>query len=159
MMFRFKKLMNKEMKEKYPSPENAKRYKLPDSRVSYTRKFYVGDLSGKNGEFASPAYVKGYLTLGFYPDGKLGEIFVKVSKQGSFVSGILDAFAIAFSVALQYGAPPQKIIDKFKHSHFEPLGFTDSKKFRMASSVLDHLMKLIEETCKEIEGKIRDGGK
>ncbi len=104
------------------------RRRLPKSRPSKTTSFRVGD-------------IEGYLTAGCYPDDGLGEIFVKVSKQGSTLSGVMDAFAIAVSVGLQYGVPLEALVAKFTNMIFEPNGMTDDPDIRIAQSLVDYLAR------------------
>jgi len=104
------------------------RRRLPKSRPSKTTSFRVGD-------------IEGYLTAGCYPDDGLGEIFVKVSKQGSTLSGVMDAFAIAVSVGLQYGVPLEALVAKFTNMIFEPNGMTDDPDVRIAQSLVDYLAR------------------
>jgi ribonucleoside-diphosphate reductase alpha chain len=104
------------------------RRRLPKSRPSTTTSFRVGD-------------IEGYLTAGSYPDDGLGEIFVKVSKQGSTLSGVMDAFAIAVSLGLQYGVPLEVYVAKFVNMIFEPNGLTDDKDVRIAQSLVDYLAR------------------
>jgi ribonucleoside-diphosphate reductase alpha chain len=104
------------------------RRRLPKSRPSTTTSFRVGD-------------IEGYLTAGSYPDDGLGELFVKVSKQGSTLSGVMDAFAIAVSLGLQYGVPLEVYVSKFVNMIFEPNGLTDDKDVRIAQSLVDYLAR------------------
>ena len=104
------------------------RRRLPKSRPSKTTSFRVGD-------------IEGYMTAGCYPDDGLGEIFVKVSKQGSTLSGVMDAFAIAVSVGLQYGVPLEALVAKFTNMIFEPNGMTDDPDVRIAQSLVDYLAR------------------
>jgi len=104
------------------------RRRLPDDRAARTHKFSVGGHEG-------------YLTVGLYEDGMPGEIFVKMAKQGSVVSGLMDSFAIAISMALQYGVPLQALVDKFSHSRFEPAGWTNNKEIPMAKSIVDYIFR------------------
>ena len=104
------------------------RRKLPDERKSLTHKF---DIAGH----------EGYITVGMYEDGKPGEIFVNMSKQGSTISGLMDAFATAISYALQYGVPLQFLVDKFAHMRFEPSGFTKNPQIPYAKSIVDYLFR------------------
>lgn len=109
--------------------EHPERKKLPAHRPSKTHRFQVGELEG-------------YITMGFYPDtGKPGEVFIAVSKMGSAVRGLLDAYATLFSIALQYGVPVEKLATKFKGTAFEPSGFTDNPEIPMASSVIDYVAR------------------
>jgi ribonucleoside-diphosphate reductase alpha chain len=116
-----------------PTPEQhelfdarAKRRKLPSERDSITHKFSVGGHEG-------------YLTVGKYQDGSPGEIFIKMAKEGSTLSGIMDAFALSVSIALQYGVPLKALCDKFVNSRFEPSGYTGNPDIRYAKSVVDYI--------------------
>jgi ribonucleoside-diphosphate reductase alpha chain len=104
------------------------RKRLPKVRPATTTSFRIADLEG-------------YLTAGSYPDDGLGEIFVKVSKQGSTLSGVMDAFAIAVSLGLQYGVPLEAFVSKFTNSIFEPNGLTDDPDVRFAQSLVDYLFR------------------
>ena len=104
------------------------RRRLPMSRPSTTTSYQVGD-----GE--------GYITAGSYPDDGLGEIFLKTSKQGSTLSGVMDAFAIAVSIGLQYGVPLETYVDKFINMKFEPSGMTNDPDIRFASSLVDYVFR------------------
>lgn len=104
------------------------RKRLPKKRPSQTVSFTVGG-------------AEGYLHAGSYPDDGLGEIFVKLGKQGSTLSGVMDAFSMSISVGLQYGIPLEFYVSKFQNLRFEPAGMTDDPDVRMASSVLDYLFR------------------
>jgi ribonucleoside-diphosphate reductase alpha chain len=104
------------------------RRRLPKSRPSQTLSFAV-------------AGAEGYMTSGSYPDDGLGEIFLKMSKQGSTLAGMMDAFSIAVSIGLQYGVPLEQFVSKFTNMRFEPAGMTDDADVRMASSVVDYLFR------------------
>jgi ribonucleoside-diphosphate reductase alpha chain len=104
------------------------REKLPRSRVSRTLEFRVADC-------------KGFVTVGEYENGQPGEIFVRVSKQGSTLAGIMDAFAVAISYGLQYGVPLAAFVDAFVGMRFEPAGITDDPDVRIASSLMDYLFR------------------
>jgi len=104
------------------------RRRLPDERTAITHKFSI-------------AGHEGYLTVGLFEDGQPGEIFIKMSKQGSVVSGLMDSFAIAISMSLQYGVPLQTLVDKFSHSRFEPSGWTPNPEIPMAKSIVDYLFR------------------
>jgi ribonucleoside-diphosphate reductase alpha chain len=106
------------------------RKRLPKKRPSETVSFTVGG-------------AEGYLTAGSYPDDGLGEIFVKMSKQGSTLAGVMDAFSMAISIALQYGVPLETYVSKFVNMRFEPAGMTDDPDVRMATSVVDYLFRRI----------------
>jgi ribonucleoside-diphosphate reductase alpha chain len=84
---------------------------------------------------------EGYLTAGSYPDNGLGEIFVKLGKQGSTLAGVMDAFSMSISVGLQYGIPLEFYVSKFSNLRFEPAGMTDDPDVRIATSVLDYLFR------------------
>ena len=104
------------------------RQKLPRSRVSRTFEFRVADC-------------KGFVTVGEYPDGRPGELFIRVSKQGSTLAGIMDAFAIAVSHGLQYGVPLRAFVDAYTNMRFEPAGMTDDPDIRFAQSIMDYLFR------------------
>ena len=104
------------------------RRRLPQSRPSRTTSFQVGD-------------AEGYITAGEYPDDGIGEIFLKVAKQGSTLSGVMDAFAIAVSIALQYGVPLETYVEKFINTRFEPSGMTNDPDIRFASSLVDYVFR------------------
>jgi ribonucleoside-diphosphate reductase alpha chain len=106
--------------------ERARRRKLENERSSITHKFSVGGHEG-------------YLTVGKYPDGTPGEIFIKMAKEGSTLSGIMDAFALSVSIALQYGVPLRALVDKFVNSRFEPSGYTGNPEIRYAKSIVDYI--------------------
>jgi ribonucleoside-diphosphate reductase alpha chain len=104
------------------------RKRLPKSRPSLTTSFSV-------------AGAEGYMTASSYPDDGLGEVFLKLGKQGSTLAGIMDAFSVAISVALQYGVPLETYVEKFRNMRFEPAGMTDDPDIRIASSVLDYIFR------------------
>jgi ribonucleoside-diphosphate reductase alpha chain len=104
----------------------TKRRKLPAERNSITHKFSVGGHEG-------------YITVGMYADGHPGEIFIKMAKEGSTLSGIMDAFALSVSISLQYGVPLRALVDKFVNSRFEPSGYTGNPRIRYAKSVVDYI--------------------
>lgn len=104
------------------------RKRLPKSRPSSTTSFTVGG-------------AEGYLTAGSYPDGGLGEVFLKLGKQGSTLAGVMDAFSIAVSIGLQYGVPLESYVKKFTNVSFEPAGLTDDKDIRMAKSLVDYIFR------------------
>jgi ribonucleoside-diphosphate reductase alpha chain len=104
------------------------RKRLPKKRNSETVSFAV-------------AGAKGYLTASSYPDDGLGELFLKMSKQGSTLAGVMDAFSIAISIGLQYGVPLETYVSKFTNMRFEPAGMTDDPDIRMAASVMDYIFR------------------
>lgn len=119
--------------QKASEPEKVIEYRpvrrrLPKKRPSQTVSFAVGD-------------AEGYLTASSYPDDGLGEIFLKFGKQGSTLAGMMDAFSLAVSVALQYGVPLEKYVEKFMNMRFEPAGMTDDPDIRMATSVMDYVAR------------------
>jgi ribonucleoside-diphosphate reductase alpha chain len=111
-----------------PVEQRPIRRRLPKKRPSETVSFTVGG-------------AEGYLTAGSYPDDGLGEIFVKLGKQGSTLSGVMDAFSMSISVGLQYGIPLEFYVSKFSNLRFEPAGMTDDPDVRIATSVLDYLFR------------------
>ena len=104
------------------------RERLPKRRTSQTTSFQVGG-------------AEGYLTAGTYDDGRLGEVFLKFGKQGSTLAGVMDAFSIVTSVALQYGVPLETFVEKFTNMRFEPAGMTDDPDVRMAQSLMDYVFR------------------
>ena len=109
-------------------PPPAVRYKLPNERPSFTHKFSVGGHEG-------------YITVGLYEDGKPGEIFVRMAKEGSVIAGLMDSFALAISIALQHGVPLNVLCDKFRGTRFEPSGFTGNQDIPIATSIMDYLFR------------------
>jgi ribonucleotide reductase alpha subunit len=116
------------------------RRRLPRTRPSKTTSFRVGD-------------IEGYLTAGSYPDDGLGEIFVKVSKQGSTLSGVMDAFAIAVSMGLQYGVPLEVYVSKFSNMIFEPNGITDDPDIRITQSLVDYIARRLAIDYLDVESR------
>jgi ribonucleoside-diphosphate reductase alpha chain len=110
------------------APAPATRKRLPKSRPSRTTSFSVGG-------------AEGYMNAGTYEDGQLGEIFLKLGKQGSTLAGVMDAFSIAVSIGLQYGVPLETYVSKFTNSRFEPAGITDDPDIRMAQSMMDYIFR------------------
>jgi ribonucleoside-diphosphate reductase alpha chain len=104
---------------------------LPDERRSITHKFRVGDQEG-------------YLTVGLYPDGRPGELFVKINKEGSTVSGLMDAVAKVASIALQYGVPLEELAPKMRNTRFDPAGPTGSPEIPWATSIVDYVFHWLE---------------
>src|SRR2546423_1482899 len=121
-------------KEKTASPPaqdvvyTAVRHKLPGERKAVTHKFDIGGHEG-------------YLTVGLYEDGMPGELFVTMAKEGSTISGLMDAFATQTSYALQFGVPLKFMVDKFSHMRFEPSGFTKNKEIPIAKSIVDYIFR------------------
>ena len=110
------------------TPRRPTRERLPKRRASQTISFAVGG-------------AEGYLTAGTYDDGRLGELFLKFGKQGSTLAGVMDAFSIVTSVALQYGVPLETFVEKFTNMRFEPAGMTDDPDVRMAQSLMDYVFR------------------
>lgn len=104
------------------------RKRLPKSRVSRTTSFTVGG-------------AEGYMTSGAHDDGQLGEVFLKLGKQGSTLAGVMDAFSIAVSIGLQYGVPLETYVSKFTNLRFEPAGLTDDPDVRMSQSIMDYIFR------------------
>jgi ribonucleoside-diphosphate reductase alpha chain len=110
------------------APPGAVRKRLPDERRSITHKF---DIQGH----------EGYITVGLYDDGQPGEIFLTMAKEGSTISGLMDAFATQTSLALQYGVPLRAMVNKFSHMRFEPSGFTKNQEIPIAKSLVDYIFR------------------
>jgi ribonucleoside-diphosphate reductase alpha chain len=110
------------------APARPVRRRLPKSRPSVTTSFRIGG-------------AEGYLTAGSYPDDGLGEIFLRLGKQGSTLAGVMDAFSIAISIALQHGVPLETFVQKFTNLRFEPAGMTDDPDVRMAQSIMDYIFR------------------
>jgi ribonucleoside-diphosphate reductase alpha chain len=116
------------------------RRRLPSERSAVTHKF---EISGH----------EGYITVGLYPDGTPGEIFLKMAKEGSTVSGLMDSFATTVSVALQYGVPLTGLINKFAHVRFEPSGFTGNPEIPIAKSIVDYIFRWLGSRFLDTEDK------
>ncbi|MEW5742817.1 MAG: vitamin B12-dependent ribonucleotide reductase [Myxococcota bacterium] len=108
--------------------ERIARKRLPDERRAITHKFSI-------------AGHEGYLTVGMYEDGQPGEVFITMAKEGSTVSGLMDSFATAISLSLQYGVPLQVLVDKFSHTRYEPAGFTNNPDLPIAKSLTDYIFR------------------
>ena len=113
------------------SPPRSVRHKLQEERASITHKFKVGDHEG-------------YITVGLYPNGDPGELFVKMAKEGSTVSGLMDSFALAVSLALQYGVPLKTFCEKFAHTRFEPSGWSGNPDIGYAKSIMDYIFRWLQ---------------
>ncbi len=132
----------KEEKERSP----GQRRRLPDERRSWTHKFSI-------------AGHEGYITVGEYEDGTPGELFVVMAKEGSVVSGLMDSFATAVSIGLQYGVPLKVLVNKFSHTRFEPYGFTNNPNIPIAKSISDYIFRWLalkylkaDERQQEVDG-------
>ena len=110
------------------APPRAVRNRLPEERASITHKFAI-------------AGHEGYITVGLYPDGSPGEIFIKMAKEGSTVSGLMDSFALAVSIALQHGVPLKLFCEKFAHTRFEPSGWSGNAEIGFAKSIMDYIFR------------------
>jgi ribonucleoside-diphosphate reductase alpha chain len=116
---------------------NSTRRSLAPDRSSVTHKFCVGGHEG-------------YLTIGLHESGEPGEIFIKMSKEGSTMSGMCQAFCRAFSLAIQFGLPLPEAVARFKGMRFEPMGTTNNKAIPEASSIVDYVAKYLE--CEFVKG-------
>lgn len=121
-----------------------KRRRLPDERASVTHKFSIGGNEG-------------YLTVGLYEDGQPGEIFLRMAKEGSTVSGLVDSLATATSVALQYGVPLKDLVNKFSHVRFDPQGFTGNQEIPIAKSIIDYVFRWLGSRFLNTEDRERLG--
>jgi ribonucleoside-diphosphate reductase alpha chain len=113
------------------APPKAVRHRLPEERASLTHKFSI-------------AGHEGYITVGLYPNGQPGEIFIKMAKEGSTVSGLMDAFATSVSLALQHGVPLKVLCEKFAHTRFEPSGWTGNPNIQYAKSITDYIFRWVQ---------------
>ena len=112
-------------------PPRAVRHRLPEERPSLTHKFSI-------------AGHEGYITVGLYPNGQPGEIFIKMAKEGSTVSGLMDSFATAVSLSLQHGVPLKVLCEKFAHTRFEPSGWTGNEQIGFAKSIMDYIFRWLQ---------------
>ena len=113
------------------APPRAVRHRLPAERASVTHKFALGGHEG-------------YITVGLYPNGSPGEIFIRMAKEGSTVSGLMDSFATAVSISLQHGVPLRVLCEKFAHTRFEPSGWTGNPEIGYAKSIMDYIFRWIQ---------------
>ena len=113
------------------APPRAMRHRLPNERASVTHKFAI-------------AGHEGYLTVGLYPNGQPGELFIRMAKEGSTISGLMDSFATAISMCLQHGVPLKLICEKFAHTRFEPSGWTGNEEIGYAKSIMDYLFRWMQ---------------
>jgi ribonucleoside-diphosphate reductase alpha chain len=112
-------------------PPRAVRHKLQAERASITHKFNVGGHEG-------------YITVGLYPDGSVGELFITMAKEGSTVSGLMDSFACGISIALQHGVPLKLLCEKFAHTRFEPSGWSNNPDIGFAKSIMDYIFRWLQ---------------
>jgi ribonucleoside-diphosphate reductase alpha chain len=113
------------------APPRAHRNKLQEERASITHKFSIGGHEG-------------YITVGLYPSGEPGELFITMAKEGSTVSGLMDSFALAVSIALQHGVPLKLFCEKFAHTRFEPSGWTNNPDIGFAKSIMDYIFRWLQ---------------
>jgi ribonucleoside-diphosphate reductase alpha chain len=113
------------------APPRAVRHKLQEERASITHKFNIGGHEG-------------YITVGLYPDGEPGELFITMAKEGSTVSGLMDSFALAVSIALQHGVPLKLFCEKFAHTRFEPSGWSGNPDIGYAKSIMDYIFRWLQ---------------
>ena len=111
-----------------PAASQPRRERLPHTRRSLTHKF---DIQGH----------EGYINVGFYPDGRPGELFITMAKEGSTIGGLMDVLGTAISIGLQYGVPLEVFVNKFAHSRFEPAGFTKNPDIPIAKSIADYIFR------------------
>jgi ribonucleoside-diphosphate reductase alpha chain len=124
-------LVRPQEEEDLNAPPRAVRHKLPEERASITHKFKVGDHEG-------------YITVGLYPNGKPGELFITMAKEGSTVSGLMDSFALAVSIALQHGVQLELFCEKFAHTRFEPSGWSGNPEIGYAKSIMDYIFRWLQ---------------
>ena len=117
--------------ENLDAPPRAVRHKLKEERMSITHKFSIGGHEG-------------YIIVGLYPGGEPGEIFIKMAKEGSTVSGLMDSFALAVSVSLQHGVPLRLFCEKFAHTRFEPNGWSNNPDIGYAKSIMDYIFRWLQ---------------
>ena len=112
-------------------PPAANRHRLPSERTAITHHFSVGGHEG-------------YLTVGLYPNGEPGEIFIRMAKEGSTIAGLMECFGTVVSVSLQHGVPIKVLCEKLSHTRFEPSGWTGNEKIGYAKSIMDYIFRWIE---------------
>jgi ribonucleoside-diphosphate reductase alpha chain len=117
--------------EDLSGPPAANRHRLPDERVGITHHFSI-------------AGHEGYLTVGLYPSGQPGEIFIRMAKGGSTIAGLMECFGTVVSVSLQHGVPLKVLCGKLSHTRFEPSGWTGNEELGYAKSIMDYLFRFLE---------------
>ena len=117
--------------ENLSGPPAANRHRLPDERAGITHHFSI-------------AGHEGYLTVGLYPNGQPGEIFIRMAKEGSTIAGLMECFGTVVSVSLQHGVPLKVLCDKLSHTRFEPSGWTGNEEMGYAKSIMDYLFRWME---------------
>jgi ribonucleoside-diphosphate reductase alpha chain len=120
-----------QLEENLDGPPRSVRHRLQDERMSVTHKFNIGGHEG-------------YITVGLYPNGDPGEIFIKMAKEGSTVSGLMDSFALAVSIALQHGVSLKLFCEKFAHTRFEPSGWSNNPDIGFAKSIMDYIFRWLQ---------------
>ncbi|MDR1958243.1 MAG: vitamin B12-dependent ribonucleotide reductase [Planctomycetaceae bacterium] len=129
----------KKKKSKKADIGTPRREYLPDTRKSMTHKFNVAGHDG-------------YITVGFYDDGRPGEMFITMAKEGSTIGGLMDCFSTALSMSLQYGVPLSVYVNKFSHTRFEPQGYTKNPDIPIAKSIVDYIFRWLGRTCFDEKG-------
>jgi ribonucleoside-diphosphate reductase alpha chain len=119
------------LEDNLDAPPRAIRHKLKEERMSVTHKFNIGGHEG-------------YITVGLYPNGDPGELFIKMAKEGSTVSGLMDSFALAVSLAMQHGVPLKVLCEKFAHTRFEPSGWSNNPDIGFAKSIMDYIFRWLQ---------------
>jgi ribonucleoside-diphosphate reductase alpha chain len=119
------------VEEDMNAPPRAVRHRLQEERASITHKFKIGDHEG-------------YITVGLYPNGEPGELFITMAKEGSTVSGLMDSFALTASIALQHGVPLRLFCEKFAHTRFEPSGWSGNPDIGYAKSIMDYIFRWLQ---------------
>ena len=117
--------------EDLSGPPGANRHRLPDERAGIAHHFSI-------------AGHEGYLTVGLYPNGQPGEIFIRMAKEGSTIAGLMECFGTVVSVSLQHGVPLKVLCDKLSHTRFEPSGWTGNEELGYAKSIMDYLFRWLE---------------
>jgi len=130
----------KKKKSKKIDHGGPRREYLPDTRQSMTHKFNISGHSG-------------YITVGFYDDGRPGELFITMAKEGSTIGGLMDCFSTALSMSLQYGVPLSVYVEKFSHTRFEPQGYTKNPDIPIAKSIVDYIFRWLGKKCFDADGK------
>src|SRR5450631_2705411 len=120
-----------EVEDNLEAPPRAVRHRLKEERMSVTHKFNIGGHEG-------------YIIVGLYPNGEPGEIFIKMAKEGSTVSGLMDSFALAVSISLQHGVPLKLFCEKFAHTRFEPSGWSNNPDIGFAKSIMDYIFRWLQ---------------
>jgi ribonucleoside-diphosphate reductase alpha chain len=142
---KYGQVLTSEKETKKKELKIGERQPLPSDRPGGTHKFVI------NGQ------VKGYINYSTYEDGSLGEFFIRIAKEGSTLSGLLDSLATQTSISLQYGVPLESIVDKMINRRFEPSGFTQNEEIRMTHSIVDYIFKFLGLRFLDDEALVRLG--